>query len=264
MPDPAAITPCGDAIVRPKCEACKEGKSGACEKGRGCSQELARAGARDAVAFDATAAPRNVQVVISTPGRALESSTRAFFEPRFGHDFSSVRVHTDSVAAESARSVGALAYTVGKDIVFGDNRYSQHAGSGGRLLAHELAHTIQQQGGTAVYLGGSPVRASPRPTHPSCSASTPARLRAAQRLTHWAVVGQSRTTCDPLLHGRTYSSDTRPGAPLRFLMWQARPSTPGATSCTAACPASHIFPMSAPRSIAPVRTCPRRTPLGLR
>ena len=150
IPDPVAITPRGDAIVQPKCEACQEGQSGGCEEGRGCSQELARAGARDAAAFDATAAPRNVQEVISKPGRALESSARAFFEPRFGHDFSSVRVHTDPVAAESARSVGALAYTVGKDIVFGDKRYSRHTGAGGRLLAHELAHTIQQEGGTAV------------------------------------------------------------------------------------------------------------------
>ena len=200
MPDPVAITPCGDATVQPKCEACKEGKSEVCENGRGCSQELARAGARDAVVFDATAAPRNVQEVISTPGRALESSTRAFFEPRFGYDFSSVRVHTDSVAAESALSVGALAYTVGKDIVLGDNRYSQHAGSGGRLLAHELAHTIQQQGGTAVV---------PRGRHLSRVSTAEALLVQRQ---HTSAAAGSPTT-HMLGSCRPVQDDLRPTAP---------------------------------------------------
>src|SRR5262245_24866574 len=64
-------------------------------------------------------APPIVHEVLQSAGEPLDSSTRDFVEPRFGHDFSSVRVHADGRAAESARAVGALAYTVGRDIVFG-------------------------------------------------------------------------------------------------------------------------------------------------
>lgn len=67
-------------------------------------------------------------------------------EPRFGHDFSHVRVHTDAKAAESARAVGALAYTVGRDVVLGEGQHSQETFAGRRLLAHELAHVVQQNG----------------------------------------------------------------------------------------------------------------------
>jgi hypothetical protein len=66
-------------------------------------------------------------------------------EPRFGHDFSGVRVHTDAKSAESARAVNAMAYTVGQDVVFASGQYVPQAGAGRWLLAHELAHVIQQQ-----------------------------------------------------------------------------------------------------------------------
>jgi hypothetical protein len=65
-------------------------------------------------------------------------------ESRFGHDFRRVRVHTDAKAAESARAVNALAYTVGRDVVFENGRYPPHSIEGQRLLAHELAHVAQQ------------------------------------------------------------------------------------------------------------------------
>jgi hypothetical protein len=67
-------------------------------------------------------------------------------EARFGHDFGRVRVHTDTRAAESARAVNALAYTVGRDVVFGAGRYTPETGEGERLVAHELAHVVQQAG----------------------------------------------------------------------------------------------------------------------
>ncbi len=79
-------------------------------------------------------------------GRPLDASTRAFFEPRFGTDFSHVRVHTDGRAAESAWAVNALAYTVGRDVVFGAGQYAPGASTGQRLLAHELTHVMQQSG----------------------------------------------------------------------------------------------------------------------
>jgi len=78
-------------------------------------------------------------------GRPLDSATRAFFEPRFGTDFSHVRVHTDSHAAASARSVNALAYTVGHDVVFGAGQYAPQTSEGRHLLAHELTHVVQQR-----------------------------------------------------------------------------------------------------------------------
>ena len=65
-------------------------------------------------------------------------------EPRFGHDFSGVRVHTGPEAGRSARSFGALAYTLGRNLVFRDGQYAPHTSDGQRLLAHELAHVVQQ------------------------------------------------------------------------------------------------------------------------
>jgi hypothetical protein len=90
--------------------------------------------------------PPVVHEVLRSPGQQLDTNTRNAVEPRFGHDFSRVRVHTDAKAAQSARAVDALAYTVGSDVVFGANRYSPETPDGQRLLAHELAHVVQQEG----------------------------------------------------------------------------------------------------------------------
>ena len=81
---------------------------------------------------------------IRSGGRSLAESERAYFEPRFGVDFSRVRVHTDTRAADSARAVNARAFTMGQDVVFGTGQYSPGTASGNRLLAHELTHVIQQ------------------------------------------------------------------------------------------------------------------------
>ncbi len=76
----------------------------------------------------------------------LDSGTRAHFEQRFGHDFSKVRVHTDNTAAESASALGARAYTFGTDVIFGAGQYAPTTRRGEALLAHELAHVVQQEG----------------------------------------------------------------------------------------------------------------------
>ena len=86
----------------------------------------------------------NVHEVLQSSGQPLEPKTRGFMESRFGYDFSNVRVHTDPMAVKSARDVNAVAYTVGRDIVFGDNQYAPRTLSGQHLLAHELTHTVQQ------------------------------------------------------------------------------------------------------------------------
>ena len=78
-------------------------------------------------------------------GQPLDARTRGFFENRFGHDFSQVRLHTDAKAAESARSVKAMAYTLGHNIVFGTGKYDPATMTGQRLLAHELTHVLQQK-----------------------------------------------------------------------------------------------------------------------
>lgn len=90
------------------------------------------------------AAPPSAHEVLGSPGRPLDPATRAFMEPRFGHDFGRVRVHTDERASESAREVDALAYTVGRDIVFRGGNYAPGTPRGDKLLAHELTHVIQQ------------------------------------------------------------------------------------------------------------------------
>jgi hypothetical protein len=81
-------------------------------------------------------------------GRSLPSSVRSFFEPRFGRDFSDVRVHTDNRADAAARSVNAEAFTVGRDIAFRSGAYQPGTKSGRRLLAHELTHVVQQANDT--------------------------------------------------------------------------------------------------------------------
>lgn len=92
-------------------------------------------------------APRIVHDVLNSPGQPLDAATRAFFEPRFGHDFGAVRVHTDPQAAQSAHVLQARAYTVGRDLVFGDGGYPPGT-TGRRLLAHELTHVLQQGQGS--------------------------------------------------------------------------------------------------------------------
>jgi hypothetical protein len=88
--------------------------------------------------------PPVVDNVLRSPGHALDRSTRAFMEPRFGRDFSNVRVHTDESTGASAQAIDALAYTVGRDIVFGPGRYRPSTPDGRRLIAHELTHVVQQ------------------------------------------------------------------------------------------------------------------------
>jgi len=93
--------------------------------------------------------PAIVHEVLNSPGQPLDRETRAFMELRFSHNFSQVRVHADDRAAESARAVNALAYTVGQEIVLDAGQYAPATKAGQRLLAHELTHVIQQGSGLA-------------------------------------------------------------------------------------------------------------------
>jgi len=91
-------------------------------------------------------APPIVHEALRSSGRPLDPSTRSVMEPRFEYDFSRVRVHTGAKAAESARAVNALAFTVGSDIVFGNGLYAPDTANGRKILAHELTHVVQQGG----------------------------------------------------------------------------------------------------------------------
>ena len=93
-----------------------------------------------------SAVPSTIHDVLRSPGQPLDRETRSYMEPRFGHDFSHVRVHSDSRSAESARNVAALAYTVGNNLVFGPGQYTPGTSTGRQLVAHELAHVVQQEG----------------------------------------------------------------------------------------------------------------------
>jgi hypothetical protein len=93
---------------------------------------------------DGSSAPPVVGDVLRSPGRPLDQETRTFMESRFGHDLSHVRVHTGGRAADSARALDARAYTAGRDVVFGPGQYDASSRGGRGLIAHELAHVLQQ------------------------------------------------------------------------------------------------------------------------
>ncbi|HEU4561273.1 MAG TPA: DUF4157 domain-containing protein, partial [Longimicrobium sp.] len=133
-------------VLRRSC-ACggTPGHTGECEACRKKRQGLQRSASTAAPAV----APPVVHDVLRSPGTPLDGSVRAQMEPRFRHSFADVRVHADSRAAESARSVGAHAYAVGPHVVFGAGRYAPGSVDGSRLIAHELAHVVQQRGASA-------------------------------------------------------------------------------------------------------------------
>ncbi len=99
-------------------------------------------------AAQADAHTRTADAALSPPalsgGVPLPESVRGFYEPRFGHDFAGVRIHTGDQDDHAAGSYGALAYTLGSHIVFGAGRYQPHTAEGRSLLAHELTHVVQQ------------------------------------------------------------------------------------------------------------------------
>jgi len=143
----SALTPARPGLLQRAC-ACggSPGVDGECPACR-----AKRLGVQRQAASQSTpaAVPPIVQEVLRSPGQPLNAATRAFMEPRFGHDFSQVRVHTDARAAESARSMNALAYTVGRNVVFGTGEYAPGTSAGRSIIAHELTHVVQQQASSA-------------------------------------------------------------------------------------------------------------------
>lgn len=172
---------CGQHAGGPECEECKKKKS---EEKSSRDPLLQRAAVN---AERVGTAPPIVHEVLRSPGQPLDGATRAFFEPRFGMDLSGVRVHANPRAGESARAVNAHAYAVGSNVVFGHGQFQPTTERGKRLMAHELAHVMQQAGGIA----GSDLKIGP----------------AADGYEQEADEVASQTLAGMAINGRTFSSE---------------------------------------------------------
>lgn len=129
-------------MLHRQCVCSTSGPTGECEAGG--KKKLHRRQANLSAPSCVSELPPIVHEVLRSQGQPLAAATRQFMEPRFNHDFSKVRIHQDAKAQESARLVNAFAYTVGSDVVFGAGHCSPGTAKGDRLLAHELAHVVQQ------------------------------------------------------------------------------------------------------------------------
>src|SRR5271166_3188006 len=136
MSDPALSISSGPPEINRKCAECEEEDKKLQTKPAGTVSPVRHA-------------PPIVHEVLREPGQPLAAETRRMMESRFTRAFGDVRVHKDPRAADSAAAVNALAYTVGRHVVFGDGQFAPETMTGQRLLAHELAHVVQQSGGAA-------------------------------------------------------------------------------------------------------------------
>lgn len=126
------LKPLAISAVQRKCEHCEEEEK---------KMQRKEFGNEEVVAEDSL---ESYVGSLSGGGQPLPNEVRSFYEPRFGYDFSNVKIHTDTVAAKSAQSINALAYTSGSNIVFNNGQYSPNTGNGKKLLGHELTHVVQQ------------------------------------------------------------------------------------------------------------------------
>ena len=194
--------PAASALLQRKC-ACggTPGPSGECEQCRkkrlGMVQRLANGTA------PAGFAPPVVHQVLTSPGQALDGATRTAMESRFGHDFSHVKIHTDLQAVDSARAVNARAYTVGNDIVFGAGNYKPGTDAGRRLLAHELAHVVQQSGANLPAQGELAIGSSQAAEESAADRSAEAALKP-------AVFGTDPTIAPPHVALRRQEDEAEP------------------------------------------------------
>jgi len=149
------FAPSRAGILQRKCACGQHTGGGECEECRKKDGSAAGYGSlqrKPSSTRSAPTVPPIVHEVLRSPGQPLDAATRSFFEPRFGYDFSRVRVHTDGRAAESARAVHSVAYTFGHDIAFDTGLFAPSRKEGRHLLAHELAHVMQQGGAQGALL----------------------------------------------------------------------------------------------------------------
>jgi hypothetical protein len=135
MPEPGRYRSCASCESGATCSSCKDKNSSLQRK----------AGQENSSPANSHSAENFVSGF--GPGRPLDPAVRGFFEKRLGADLINVRVHTNNDAAESAQSINALAYTHGHDVVFAHGQYAPDTREGRRMIAHELAHVLQQKEG---------------------------------------------------------------------------------------------------------------------
>jgi len=149
-----------------------------------------------------SAAPE-VDKALRSPGQPLDRATRALMESRFGQNFAHVRVHTDAGASRSAHNLGALAYTVGSDVVFAGGSYAPGSETGRSLLAHELTHVAQQAKGVVqrtpdpVALKEFDERVAKLKTHPAYLAAI---KNFTARVQLRAIISEARARDDALYY----------------------------------------------------------------
>jgi hypothetical protein len=175
-PKPQIQHTCAYSGACPKCQTKQSGQE----------QESVQTKRIQASDTGQTEVPPIVYEVLRSPGQSLNPAIRAFMEPRFGYDFSQVRIHTDDVAANAAHAVQARAYTIGRNIVFGSGEYVPTTVEGKRLLAHELTHAIQQTGSIAAAQGTPAVQRN-EPKNSNVVGTFPiSPLRRPQGLQRWS------------------------------------------------------------------------------
>jgi Domain of unknown function (DUF4157) len=153
--------------------------------------------------------------VLRSQGRPLEPAVRAEMETRFGYEFGRVRVHTDAAAAESARALGARAYTVGRDVAFAAGRYEPHMSEGQRLLAHELTHVVQQDAPGAPTSGPGGVETEMEARRLGALAAVGAR-----------VVPRARTPLGLAMQSDPETTISFPGVPFSTAVAEREPEAP--------------------------------------
>jgi hypothetical protein len=187
----------------------------------GCSKQRETGLRRSAITGDSVdardnAAPPIVHDVLSSSGRPLDAATRAFMEPRFGRDFSRVRIHTDAKAAESAQAVNALAYTVGSDIVFSSRQYAPATTTGKKLLAHELTHVAQQSSGKAQGSRAALTVGSREDAHEREADAVAVRVTSGERVNSALLDGDpNRISLQQASPRGSEANDGRPGCAVR-------------------------------------------------
>jgi outer membrane protein OmpA-like peptidoglycan-associated protein len=166
MPDgaagnhPLALSSAGDSSAQRKCAACEEEEK---KKLQAKQSSSANATLESAAGLAAHTEEQGLELDSTAlrNGMPLPMEVRSYFEPRFGRDFSKVRVHTDAEAAGSAKAINSLAFTYGQDVVFGSGQFDPGSNSGRRLIAHELTHVVQQSGGGSPLVQRWPDKNSP-------------------------------------------------------------------------------------------------------
>lgn len=198
-----------------------------------------------------TQAPPVVHDVLRSGGQPLDRAERSYFEPRFGHDFSRVRIYHGSAANASARAVDAAAYTVGSNVVFNANRYAPETSAGRSLLAHELTHVVQQRAArvdlhAAIPIGSSDTMhereadRSARALAPSGISPVGGQLAQLQRAAASSTYGS--WTTEP---GSLSSPDSSPAAGVLSPPRARRPAAPVSPATPAPAPPAKV-PASTP------------------